>query len=144
MESIRKALRSETNEILDLWLKTTSYSNSFVEPDFWETHYDYIKENYINERDTFVYVQDGKITGFACVSTDNMISGLFVAPECQNKGIGTKLISFLQSEYSILHIEVYAQNRKALAFSERLGFLIDGAKRHEFNNEVMYTMMWSE
>ena len=135
---------SQTYEVMDLWLKTTTHSNSFVEQNFWEKYYDSVKEKYIDEKDTFVYMQGGKIIAFACVSTDNMIEGVFVSPEYQNKGIGTEMINFLKSEYPILHIKVYARNRKALAFATRLGFIIDGAIRHEHNNEVMYTMLWNE
>lgn len=135
---------SQTYEVMDLWLRTTTHSNSFVEQNFWEKYYDYVKEKYINEKDSFVYMDGDKIIGFTCVSTDNKIEGLFVDPDYQNRGIGTEIIDFLKSEYSILHIEVYARNRKALAFSTRLGFIIDGAIRHEHNNEVMYTMLWNE
>ncbi|MGN0106517.1 MAG: GNAT family N-acetyltransferase [Hominilimicola sp.] len=135
---------SQTYEVMDLWLRTTTHSNSFVEQNFWEKYYDYVKEKYIDEKDTFVCMEDGKIIAFTCVSSDNKIEGLFVDPAYQNRGIGTEIIDFLKSEYSILHIEVYARNRKALAFSTRLGFLIDGAIRHEYNNEVMYTMLWNE
>ncbi|MCD8181301.1 MAG: GNAT family N-acetyltransferase [Firmicutes bacterium] len=136
--------KSQTYEVMDLWLRTTTRSNSFVEPDFWQKHYDFVKEKYIDENDTFVYIEDGKIAGFTGVSPDNMITGLFVDPDFQNRGIGTELINHLKSKYSILHIEIYARNRKALAFSTNLGFVIDGAVRHPHNNEIMYTMLWSE
>lgn len=135
--------KNQTYEVMDLWLRTTMHSNSFVEQNFWEKHYDFIKDKYINEKDTFVYMENGKIIAFTCVSDDNKIGGLFVDPDCQNRGIGTEIINFLKSEYSILHIEVYARNRKALAFATRMGFIIDGAIRHEYNNEVMYTMLWN-
>ncbi|MCC8161415.1 MAG: GNAT family N-acetyltransferase [Oscillospiraceae bacterium] len=136
--------KSQTYEVMDLWLRTTMRSNSFVEPDFWEKHYDFVKEKYINESDTFVYIEDGKIAGFTGVSPDNMIMGLFVDPNFQNRGIGTAIINYLKSKYSLLHIEIYARSRKALAFSTKLGFVIDGAIRHPHNNEIMYTMLWSE
>ena len=86
---------------------------------------------------------DGKIVAFTGVTEDNRITGLFVDPEYQNKGIGTALINFLKSEYNMLHIPIYARNRKALAFATRTGFIIDGALRHEHNGEVMYTMLWN-
>lgn len=135
--------KSRIGEVMDLWLRTAPYSNSFVEPDFWETHCDFIKENYIEQNDTFIYEEDGIIKGFACVSADNKITGLFVAPESQNKGIGTELVEFLKTEYSLLHANIYLKNRKAIKFSARLGFVIDGALLHEHNNEIMYTMMWN-
>ena len=121
MENIERMKPSQTYEVMDLWLRTTIHSNSFVEENFWETHYDFVKG----------------------VTEDNRITGLFVDPEYQNKGIGTALINFLKSEYNMLHIPIYARNRKALAFATRTGFIIDGALRHEHNGEVMYTMLWN-
>lgn len=144
MAEIKRAKKSQTYEILELWLKTSMYSNSFIEQDFWETHYDYIKEKYINGNDIFVYTENDKIIGFTCVSSDNMINGLFVDLDYQSKGIGTELINFLKQEYSLLHVQIYAKNRKALAFSTRMGFVIDGAIRHAQNYEPMYTMLWQQ
>ena len=108
-----------------------------------KTAYDFVKEKYINGKENFVYIIDGKIVAFTGVTEDNRITGLFVDPEYQNKGIGTALINFLKSEYNMLHIPIYARNRKALAFATHTGFIIDGALRHEHNGEVMYTMLWN-
>ena len=143
MENIERMKPSQTYEVMDLWLRTTIHSNSFVEENFWETHYDFVKEKYINGKENFVYIIDGKIVAFTGVTEDNRITGLCVDPEYQNKGIGTALINFLKSEYNMLHIPIYARNRKALAFATRTGFIIDGALRHEHNGEVMYTMLWN-
>lgn len=135
--------KSQTYEVMDVWLRASLYSLSFVESDFWKKHYDYVKEKYIDKNDTFVYVSDGKVIGFACVGADNMIEGLFVDPDYQNKGIGGELINFLKTEYPILQAEIYAKNRKSLEFVSRLGFVIDGAVRNEYNNEVMYSVFWN-
>ena len=48
MENIERMKPSQTYEVMDLWLRTTIHSNSFVEENFWETHYDFVKEKYIN------------------------------------------------------------------------------------------------
>ena len=46
--------------------------------------------------------------------------------------------------YTKMHYpKIYARNRKALAFSVKLGFVIEGAERHAGNNEVMYCMLWN-
>ena len=61
MENIERMKPSQTYEVMDLWLRTTIHSNSFVEENFWETHYDFVKEKYINGKENFVYIIDGKI-----------------------------------------------------------------------------------
>ena len=56
MENIERMKPSQTYEVMDLWLRTTIHSNSFVEENFWETHYDFVKEKYINGKENFVYI----------------------------------------------------------------------------------------
>lgn len=143
MADIKLMNKSQTYEVMDLWLRTSTHDHPFVEPNFWENHYDFVKQKYIADKDTYIYIEDDKIVGFTGVTDDNMVTGLFVDPAYQNRGIGKALIKFLQTEYSILHVKTYAKNRKALAFATKLGFIIDGAIRHEYNNEVMYTMLWN-
>ena len=64
MENIERMKPSQTYEVMDLWLRTTIHSNSFVEENFWETHYDFVKEKYINGKENFVYIIDGKIVAY--------------------------------------------------------------------------------
>ena len=56
MENIERMKPSQTYEVMDLWLRTTIHSNSFVEENFWETHYDFVKEKYINGKENFVLI----------------------------------------------------------------------------------------
>ena len=139
---IRRMEKSEARAVMDVWLRTSNYSNSFVESDFWTMHYEFVKQKYIDRKDTFVYVKDNVIVGFTVVDEDNEICGLFVEPAYQNRGIGRELITFLKSEYTRLRIEIYAKNRKAFAFSLQMGFTVESASRQESNNELMYAMVW--
>ena len=117
MENIERMKPSQTYEVMDLWLRTTIHSNSFVEENFWETHYDFVKEKYINGKENFVYIIDGKIVAFTGVTEDNRITGLFVDPEYQNKGIGTALINFLKSS-TICSIYLFTQETERLLHSQ--------------------------
>lgn len=144
MEYIRRAEKPQTYEILDLWLRTASHDNPFIEDNFWERYYDQVKARFFTGREGFVYKLDGKIVGYICVTDENYIAGLFVDPQFQNRGIGTRLIEFVKTEYSLLHINVYAKNRGMLEFCTHRGFLIDGAVRHPDNEQIQYTMIWNQ
>lgn len=135
---------SEAYEILDLWMRSLTHGNSFIENDFWQKHYDIAKEKYFNEKDNFVYTTDGKITGFICVDSENSVQGVFVDPDYENKGIGTALMDYIKESYNMLHMCVYMKNRRALKFANYHGFLIDGATRDPIDNEIQYTMIWNE
>ena len=117
MENIERMKPSQTYEVMDLWLRTTIHSNSFVEENFWETHYDFVKEKYINGKENFVYIIDGKIVAFTGVTEDNRITGLFVDPEYQNKGIGTALINFLNRS-TICSTYLFTQETERLLHSQ--------------------------
>lgn len=86
MENIERMKPSQTYEVMDLWLRTTIHSNSFVEENFWETHYDFVKEKYINGKENFVYTLTARLSAFTGVTEDNRITGLFV-----NMNIKTKV-----------------------------------------------------
>lgn len=144
MVNIRRAEKPQTYEILDLWLRSATHANPFIENNFWEKNYDEIKNKYFSESEGFVYIIDNKIVGFICITDENNIVGLFVDPDYQNQGIGTKLIEFAKTEYSMLHLNVYAKNRSMLAFSTHRGFLIDGAIRDSDSEQIQYTMIWNE
>ena len=144
MAEIKRMAKTDSYEILDFWMRSVTKANSFIENDFWQKHYDEAKTQYVNGKDNFEYVQYGKIVGFICVDSENQINGIFVDPKYQNQGIGTMLLQHIQTLYSILHINVYMKNRNTLEFATYCGFLIDGAIRNPINNEVQYTMIWTE
>lgn len=137
--------KSESYEILDLWMRSFTHGNSFIENDFWQKHYDVAKETYLNEKDNFVYTDDdGKIIGFICVDSTNYVRGVFVDPEHENRGIGTALMNFIKESYAVLRMNIYMKNKNTLNFASYHGFLIDGAQRDPINGEIQYTMFWSK
>lgn len=144
MANIKRAGKPQMYEIFDLWQRTETKSNSFISDNFWQTHYDKVKKKYFTNSECFVYMTDGKIVGFICISEKNNIAGLFVDPEYQNRGIGTELVEFAKTEYSMLNLNVYAKNRRSLCFAAARGFVIDGAVLNPDNDEIQYTMIWNE
>ena len=144
MEKIQRMTQSQRYEVLDLWLRSTTCDNSFLEANFWEKHYEKIKNDYLTTPDTFVYIVDGVIAGFICITNDNFIKGLFVDPKYRGQGIGTKLISFAKESFSILHVNVYTKNRAMIDFATHMGFIIDGARLHSSTGEIQYRMIWNE
>ncbi|MDY3031337.1 MAG: GNAT family N-acetyltransferase [Clostridia bacterium] len=141
---IRRMEKSETYEILDLWMRALTNGNKFIDNDFWKTHYNDAKENYLNEKDNFVYVIDEKIVGFICVDNSNSVKGVFVDPNYENRGIGTALMNYVKESYTLLHMDIYMKNRRTLEFASYHRFLIDGATRNPINGEIEYSMIWSK
>lgn len=143
MENIRKMEASESYEILDLWMRSFTAGHPFIEDNFWQKYYNSVKESYVNEKDTYVYVYDNKIVGFISVAVDGTVKGIYVDPKYHNQRVGTKLARFIQDKYMSLNMEIYKKNRKALSYATYLGFLIVGANMKEENGEICYRLSWS-
>lgn len=122
---------------------------------FWKEHNNIIqnleetKEDYENWRKEghrlFLIVFDAKYIGFAHIGSRgadiDWLEDLYIIDEYQNKGIGSKVISELESlvkTYSdCLYIEVSSTNLNALRLYQRLGYntLNTITIRKDFNEE---------
>lgn len=84
-----------------------------------------------------VALLDGRIVGYAglfVVGAEADVQTVAVAPDAQGRGIGTTLVRALQERARIrgarvLHLEVRADNARALAVYARLGFATVGRRR---------------
>ena len=141
---IRRMDKSESFEILELWMRSMTHGNDFIESDFWQKHYDKAKEMYLNEKDNFVYIKDEKIVGFICIDSENSVGGVFVDPDYENQGIGTALMNFIKNSYTLLHLSIFMKNRRTLAFANYHDFVIDGAEKDSISGEIQYTMIWQK
>ncbi len=74
----------------------------------------------------------GVVTGVLCLDTEHgEIMQLYVAPEYQHKGIGTTLLSYALyrlNHFKTVFLTVLEQNKRAIAFYEKMGFRFTGKK----------------
>ena len=144
MNQIKKLKKSQRYEVLDLWLRCTMLDNPFIERNFWEKHYDEVRDNYLINSDTYVYLQDGSVAGFMCITDENYIRGLFVDPKFRSRGIGAQLVRHAKQLYSMLDVKVFMKSRAMVDFATHMGFVIDGAELHKETGEIQYNMIWDE
>lgn len=76
---------------------------------------------YIPNSETLVYEDDNVIIGFISM-IGNEIGGLFVSPNNQSKGIGSKLVDFIKKEHTNLEVEVFEKNIIGRSFYDKYGF----------------------
>ncbi len=146
MTQIKRIQKEQIPQVAQLWLNTASAikAHSFIEPSYWADYRKTMQEMALKNVETFALFEDEALLGFSCVDAENGIDAFFIDPAHQRRGLGRELMSFLQSEYAILHLNVYAENKDALFFYTSQGFLIDGATYNATHAQVEYTMLWNE
>ncbi|WP_215186189.1 GNAT family N-acetyltransferase [Paenibacillus albidus] len=92
---------------------------------------------------TFVYKQQEEIKAFISILNDSFIGALFVSQEHQGQGIGRQLLDYCQTRYPSLELDVYAENKSAVDFYKRCGFVIKGEQRNESSGQLEYAMAWT-
>jgi ribosomal protein S18 acetylase RimI-like enzyme len=91
----------------------------------------------------FVFGDDGRILGISGVK-DGELTHLYVDPEAQNRGIGSRLLEHAKSESPAgLYLWVFQKNEGARRFYERHSFrlaeLTDGSGNMEKEPDARYT-----
>lgn len=134
MNHIRKANASDISRIAELVV--FNYRVNFY-PFFNDDHVYFGEINVLdmaaeyeegseNLNNVYVY-DDGAVKGMIRISGDE-IQKLFVEPQFQSQGIGTKLIEFAIQEKNAKWLWVLEYNKRGIKFYERYGFRLNGEK----------------
>ncbi|MEG1615666.1 MAG: GNAT family N-acetyltransferase [Bacteroidales bacterium] len=137
---IRKYIPEDATAVIDLWLKASAISHSFIEYDYWLKNADAMKSVYLPMANTSVYVtEQGEIAGFIAL-VGNLVAALFVSPTHQNCGIGSVLLREAKERFTSLELYVYALNGPAIRFYTRNGFERRGSHTDPNTGELQYRM----
>lgn len=139
---IREFQRSDTEQVMKLWLSGNIDAHSFVPEEYWCSHFDEVQEALLQAK-SFVYELDGKVVGFIGLMSE-YIAGIFVDKSCRSSGIGTQLMNYVKQKYPMLSLNVYRKNLRAIAFYQKEGFAIQSEGVEEDTGEIEYTMFWEQ
>ncbi|MEF2510091.1 GNAT family N-acetyltransferase, partial [Vibrio mimicus] len=84
---IRKYKESDLDSVLEIWLDASVKAHDFVDPEFWKSQVDNMRNLYIPASETYVYEIGSKIEVFYSLHENNL-AAIFVQPELQGQGIG--------------------------------------------------------
>ena len=136
-EMIRKHINNDLEQIINVWYQSSKLAHPFLSSNFVEKVKSDMTNIYIPDSETWVYEVDNLIVGFISM-IDNEIGGLFVLPNNQSNGIGTKLVDFIKKEHTELEVEVFEKNNIGRAFYDKYGFeIIKKYSHQESGNEVL-------
>ncbi len=141
---IRKFREEDTVKVMTIWTKGNFEAHSFIDKDYWLLNFNKVKDEYLKESETYVYVENDTIKGFISLLNNNFIGALFVRKEYRRQGIGRKLINFVKDKYDRLELQVYEKNVDAMLFYASLGFVNKKIQIDEDTNEKEYVMEWSK
>jgi putative acetyltransferase len=134
---IRKYIEKDIEEIMNVWIQASNLAHPFLDYAFAEKSENDIRNIYMPIAETWVYEENNSVIGFISM-IGNEIGGLFVLPDSQSNGIGTKLVDFILHIHKELEVEVFEKNVIGRAFYDKYGF--EQIKKYfhtESNNEVL-------
>lgn len=139
---IRNLQQEDITKVMTIWTKGNFTAHDFIEKDYWLENFNKVKNFYLPNSDTYVYVENEEIEGFISIAEKNHIGALFVKQQYQRKGIGRKLINYCKEKYNSLDLNVYDKNGNAIAFYMAMGFKNVGVQIDENTGEKEYIMEW--
>ena len=139
---IRKYKETDIEELLDVWNKASSIAHPFLDSEFMEKEKRNIREVYIPNTKTWVFINKDALDGFIAMM-GNEVGAIFVRPEKQGRGIGKDLMDFVSQFHKELEVEVFKDNKIGRAFYDKYGFKIIKEHLHEETKRELLRMKFN-
>ena len=140
---IRKFRDTDVEELLDVWFQSSSLAHPFLDSAFMEKEKVNIREVYIPNTDTWIFEVKDQIAGFISMMGTE-VGAIFVRPEFQGGGIGTRLMNHVSGFNEELEVEVFERNVRGRSFYEQYGFEQVKKHVHEETGQVLVRMKFSK
>lgn len=138
---IRDFRNVDLEPVLDIWLRASIQAHHFIAPEFWHSQLDAMREVYLPGAMSRVFEADGTVAGFCSVYGDTL-AALFVSPERQGDGIGTRLLADAMASKSTLQLTVYSANARSIHFYENQGFVVLNEQLDAHTGHLEKVMRW--
>lgn len=141
---IRLAQASDHDDILFLWLKSTTLAHPFIDEMYWIESAVMVRKNFLPQADTWISYEVGsrKVNGFASVLDQQFLGAMFVSENVYGCGVAQALMQQVKMNFPLLMLEVYQQNLRAMAFYRKEGFIIVNDTRHPGTGLPTWIMSW--
>lgn len=139
---IRKNKNEDINRIVEIWLEASYKAHDFIDKSYWQSNADQMRDLYIPNSETYVFIEKGIICGFFSLA-DSTLAAIFVDPEYQGKGIGSQLLSKAKSIRSKLELAVYKENTISHRFYKNKGFKDVREQVDKNTGKVEIVMAWN-
>ena len=143
---IRPFRDEDTEEVVRVWLEASIEAHGFIPRAFWEAAAEDMRTLYLPMSDEIVlHVDDatGRVDAFLAFA-DTFLAALFVAPEAQGRGLGSRLFRIAGRMYPGFSLCVYRENDRAVTFYRKRGLVVLGERVEERTGCVELIMGPSE
>ncbi|MGJ7458072.1 GNAT family N-acetyltransferase [Halomonas sp. MA07-2] len=139
---IRPAVPQEIPLLADIWLRASRRAHDFIPAEHWESSLDAMVEKYLPDADELLVLEmEGRVIGFAALNGEHL-EALFVDPELQSYGHGSRLMAHAMVHHSGLSLCVFSRNVRAVSFYRRLGFQVVEERLEPLTGELETLMAW--
>lgn len=139
---IRPIAAADTDAVVDIWLRASLRAHDFVPAEFWHQRVGDLRDTYLPAAESYVYEAAGIVLGFLSL-LDNTVAALFVRPESQGHGVGSRLLDHAKGLTSELTLTVYKANERSVAFYEQHGFVTQQEQLDPHTGQPELLMVWS-
>lgn len=138
---IRPITDADRQAVVDIWLHASFEAHAFIPCSYWENKAEEMETVYLPSSETWVYEDEssGEVCGFLSL-VDSYLAALFVLPEKQGAGVGSRLMQKAKSMRSRLCLHVYAENAGAVSFYKKQCFQIIGEQADQETGRREYRM----
>ncbi|MCZ9312654.1 MAG: N-acetyltransferase [Methanocorpusculum sp.] len=138
---IRLFVPEDTESVMDIWFSASLLAHDFIPASYWKEQSGAVRDQYLPLSVTYVFVEEDRVCGFLSILNGSTIGALFVAPDCQGRGIGSALLGHVQKAAEVLTLCVYVENSAARMFYEKRGFVLLSRRETETGHDE-YVMRW--
>jgi putative acetyltransferase len=119
---IQRYRHSDREQILKVWERSVAATHHFLDPGDFEEIRKLVHGIDFDQFEVYCLKEDKEVVGFIGLA-DRKIEMLFLSPDHFGKGFGRKLVEFAVSAHQTDSVDVNEQNRDAVEFYEKLGFM---------------------
>ncbi|MBB6464580.1 putative acetyltransferase [Aminobacter lissarensis] len=120
--AIRAYCAADRDRLAQVWLEASRIGHPFMSEAELLDQQARVRDIYLPQAENWVVELDGEPAGFIGL-IDDFIGGLFVDPAAHGQGFGKALVLHALALKGVLELEVYAENKLAVGFYRRLGFI---------------------
>ncbi len=136
---IRSYKETDIESVLKIWLITSKIAHDFIDPLFWDSQVENMRDVYIPASEVFVFEECSKVIGFYAMC-EGHLAAIFVEQTHQGKGIGKQLIEHANKLNGKYTLSVYKENKAGYQFYLSQGFLVKTEQVDKHTGHLEYTM----